>query len=440
MDGTQRQPAAATQHFRRGEALRDLGRWEDAAVSYSRAVAEAPRYVEAHCNRGNALQQLERWDEALICYDEAIDISPDLAMLHSNRGVVLKELGRFEESLTSFDRAIALRPGYATAYFNRAIVLLSQGDLARGFADYEWRWEDKSGSVYKEKRAFAQPRWHGEPLSGKTVLFYSEQGYGDTLQFCRYVPLLAGMGARVILEVRTPLVNLLADLPGVSQLVPLGSPLPAFDFQIPSMSAPLAFKTTLETIPLAERYLMSDPAKVAEWQERLGEKRRPLIGLAWSGNAAHAKDRRRNVGLEQLLAGLPDGIEYVSLQKDMRERDLEVMRAHPELLNVSDGLQDFSDTAALCECMDLVISVDTSVAHLAGALGRPAWILLPFQPDWRWLLERSNSPWYSSVRLYRQAAPDDWRQPLERMAADLRLMGLDSGVSMRDEGEKSCRS
>jgi hypothetical protein len=422
---------AATRHFRRGEALKDLGRWAEAAASYSLAIAAAPRYAEAHCNRGNALQRLERWDEALRCYDAAIDISPADAKLHSNRGVVLQELGRFDESLASFDRAASLRPGYATALYNRAIVRLSLGDLRGGFADYEWRWEDTNGAIFKEKRTFAQPKWRGEEPLGRTVLLYGEQGYGDALQFCRYVPLVAALGARVVLEVRAPLVNLMADLAGISQLVPLGGPLPAFDFQLPLMSAPLAFKTTLETIPLAERYLTSDSTKVAEWQQRLGTKQGPRVGLAWSGNSAHAKDGRRSIALAHLLAELPDGIQYISLQKDVRAPDLEVLNAHPDVLNFADDLYDFSDTAALCECMDAVVSVDTSVAHLSGALGKRTYVMLPTNPDWRWLLARDDSPWYRSVTLVRQGVAESWRAVLQRIAAHLRQDCPAPGVSGR---------
>lgn len=390
-------------------------------MSYGLAVAESPGYMEAHCNRGNVFHQLEKWEQALECFDVALGISPNDAFLHSNRGVVLKELGRLDESLASFDRAVALRPDHAAARFNRGTLLLARGELTHGFADYEWRWEDKSGSVYKERRTFSAPRWQGgESLQDKTVLLYAEQGYGDTLQFCRYAPLVAGLGAHVMLEVHAPLVTLLADLPGLTRLIPRGAPLPHVDFQLPLMSAPLALGTTLDTIPLADRYLTSDPSKVEEWQARLGRKTAPRVGLAWSGNAAHVNDRRRSISLGQLLAALPAGFEYVSLQRDVRERDRAVMQAHPEVLTLADDTHDFSDLAALCMCMDLVISVDTSVAHLAGALGLATWILLPSHPDWRWLLQRSDSPWYSSVTLYRQAERGEWQTALQRIAADLR--------------------
>lgn len=426
----QRKTAAAA-HFSRGEQFRTAGRWEEAIECYGRAAAAAPDFVEAHCNRGNALLQLQRWEAALACFDAALRIDPELAMLHANRAVVLKELGRFEESLESFDRAIARRPGYATAIFNRATLLLSMGDYVRGFADYEWRWEDTLGSVYKEKRAFSQPRWQGvEPIDGRTILLYGEQGLGDALQFCRYVPLVAQLGARVILEVHAPLLTLLADLPGVSQVLSRGSPLPGFDFQAPLMSMAHAFKSTPDSIPQAHRYLTSDPGKQAEWERKLGPAR-PRIGLAWSGNPAHAGDARRSIALERLLEALPVGFRYVSLQKVVRDPDLAALRSRPDLAHFGDELHDFSDTAALCECMDVVVSVDTSVAHLAAALGKPTWILLSSVPDWRWLLGRDDSPWYRSVTLQRRRPGQSWDPVLQRLAGDLREAYPAAGIDRR---------
>lgn len=414
------QPEFAEAYFSRGDVYRALGRWQEALDSYRGAVSRRPEFVEAWCNCGNVFREMEQWEDALQAYDRALAISPDNAMVLSNRGVVQGELGRFAEALASYERVIALVPDHASTRFNRAILLLSLGHLAEGWRDFEWRWKDKCGSVYKEKRNFQQPRWSGEqPIAGKTILLYSEQGYGDTLQFCRYVPLLAERGARVVLEVRAPLVSMLADLEGVSQLVAWGGALPAFDLQCPLMSLPLAFNTTLETIPRPEKYLCSDACKVSQWQATLGEKRRPRVGLAWSGNAAHANDRRRSIDLAQLLEGLPTDVQYISLQKDLREADRESLGSKPHLLNISDQLYDFSDTAALCDCLDLVICVDTSVAHLSGALGKPTWVLLPSSADWRWLLERSDTPWYRSVRLYRQDVKGSWKNVLDRVRSDL---------------------
>jgi Tfp pilus assembly protein PilF len=413
-------PDCAEAHFCRGDILKDLERWEEALASYGRAFAQGPHHVEALCNQGNSLRELQRWDEALEAYDRAIAIKPDYAAVHVNRAVVLRELDRFEEALAGFDRAVALKPGYASAYFHRGILRLSLGQFEQGWSDYEWRWEDAGGSVFKERRHFRQPRWQGrEDIAGKTVLLYGEQGYGDTLQFCRYVTVLAQMHARVILEVPSPLVSLLADLEGVSQIVAKGSALPAFDCQCPLMSVPWALKTTLQTIPVSGKYLRGDAGKVAHWQERLRGKPLPKIGLAWSGNPKHISDRHRNVGLRELMQGLPHGFEYVALQTDVRATDARTLESTPHLSAFGTELYDFSDTAALCECMDLVISVDTSIAHLSAALGKPTWVLLAATPDWRWLCDRSDSPWYPSVKLYRQDAGRSWTGVLERVSADL---------------------
>lgn len=420
----------AEAHFRRGDVLRDLRRWEEALDSYGRAAARRPLDADAVCNVGNVLRELGRWPEALAAYDRAITIRPDNAMVHANRGVVLKELQRFDEAVASLDRAVELQPDYASAHFNRGIVSLLLGRLESGWADYEWRWEDAKGAVYRERRPFRQPRWRGQAVAGKTVLLYGEQGYGDVLQFCRYTRLLAERGAEVNLEARAPLVSLLADLEGVSRLVTLGGTLPSFDYHCPLMSLPLAFGTRLGTIPQSTPYLRSDAGKVEFWQALLGPKRGPRVGLAWSGNPAHISDRSRSIELSRLLRGLPKGYQYISLQKDVRETDRPAL-VSAELVDASKELHDFSDTAALCDCLDVVISVDTSVAHLSAALGRPTWVLLSALPDWRWMLGRTDSPWYGSVTLYRQDEPDAWEGVLMRVAADLGRACVPGQVSPR---------
>jgi hypothetical protein len=256
-------------------------------------------------------------------------------------------------------------------------------------------------------------------LSGRKILLYAEQGYGDTLQFCRYVPQIAALGAAVILEVQPPLVALLADLEGVAQIVAAGKPLPDFDYRCALMSLPHALQTTLETIPRTTPYLQSDVGRAKEWRSVLGERLGPRIGLAWSGSPIHDNDHNRSMALAPLLAALPAQFQYVSLQKDVRANDREALESSSNLENVARELHDFSDTAALCESLDLVISVDTSVVHLCGALGKPCWLMLPYHPDWRWLLERDDSPWYPSVRLYRQRWRGDWSGVLARVGADL---------------------
>ena len=389
-----------------------------AANLIGKAIEIDARHAEAHFNRGNVLKQLEQWNAALAGYDRAIAIKPDFSEAHFNRGFVLKELGQVDAALASYNRGIAIQPGFAEGHHNRAIAWLLGGNFEAGWVEYEWRWKSKRGPHTPEKRPFPQPLWLGkESLAGKTILLHSEQGLGDTLQFCRYAKRVAGLGAKVILEVQPPLLTLLAGLEGVSQLVGRGDALPGSDYQCPLLSLPLAFNTALHDIPSAARYLQSDPAKIAHWHTVLGEKRRPRIGLIWSGNPAHTNDHNRSIPLANLMDHLPAECQYIGLQKELREADVGCLNANPAIVNFA---EDFSDTAALCECMDLVISVDTSVAHLSAALGLKTWILLPFNPDWRWLLDRNDSPWYPSVTLYRQQQSGDWSGVLKQVAADLR--------------------
>jgi len=411
----------ARRHLRRGNAASGQGQWEPALASFTAAVASDPTLIEAHLNRGNVLQVLGRFSEALGAYDRALALRPDASMALSNRGIVLKELHRFEESLAAFDRAIEIEPANMTARYNRGVLQLLLGRLAEGFADYEARWQDPHGPVLAARRQLAAPRWSGrEPLAGRRILIHAEQGFGDTLQFCRYLPVLAGRGAEVVLEVPAPLVTLLADLHGVARIVATGRPLPPFDCYCPLMSVPAALGTTLATIPCDIPYLRADPSKVAEWRERLAPIRRPWVGLAWAGSPRHHNNHNRSVALETLVAGLPDDREYISAQRDVPEADRPALRHVHEWTR---ELHDFSDTAALAEALDLVISVDTSVAHLCGALGKRCWVMLPFHPDWRWLLDRDDSPWYPTLTLFRHTRRGDWDGVLARVAAALRAGG-----------------
>ncbi|HTV96605.1 MAG TPA: tetratricopeptide repeat-containing glycosyltransferase family protein [Steroidobacteraceae bacterium] len=404
----------------RGLALQALGQWEAALESLNRALVIRPGFAQACFNRGNVLMELDRLQDALASYEQATSLKADYAEAYLNRGVVLRELGQLGAAVASFDRAIRLRPGYASAYLNKSFALLLRGDFAQGWPLYEWR--RKLDGAITERRAWevSRPCWlGGGSIAGKTILLHAEQGFGDTLQFCRYAAIVAGLGARVIAEVQPPLLPLLSGLEGVAQTVARGTPLAHFDWHCPMMSLPLALKTTLGTIPCARPYLHADPAKVAGWRRRLGEKTQPWVGLVWSGSATHKRDRNRSIALAQWLPHLPPGPRYVSLQKELREPDRRSLRAAAHIRHHGADLHDFSDTAALCECLDIVISVDTSVAHLAAALGRKTWILLPAGADWRWLLERADSPWYPSATLYRQGAIRGWDDVLARVASDL---------------------
>jgi len=405
-------------HYNRGGLLKADGRLQEALEAYDRAIAIKADYAEAHSNRGAVLHELERWDEALASFDRALTLRPGYAEAHMQRAHTLGALGRYEASLREYDRAVALKPEFPEARYNRSQMQLMLGDYEQGWVDYEWRWRNPA-KLKVWPRVLPQPLWLGqEPIAGKRLLIHCEQGLGDTLQFCRFARSVADLGGIVFLEVQQSLVGLLQGLAGVAQVIAQGSPLPEFDYHCPMMSLPLALRTTVATIPGADGYLHGDPAQVAWWQARLGERTRPRIGLVWSGNPAQANDRKRSCALAGWIEHLPREFDYFCLQKDIRPQDEVTLAANPWIAR-HDEVGTMSGTAALCECLDLIISVCTSGAHLSGALGRPTWILLAFDAEWRWLHARSDTPWYRSARLYRQPAIGDWQSVLTRVRADL---------------------
>lgn len=404
-------------HYNRGLILQALKRFEEAMASYNRALALDAGFAKAYNNRGNVLNELGRLEAALQNYDRAIAVKPDYAVAYNNRGNVLKEQGQWEAALQSYDHAIALQPDYAGACYNKGFLKLLLGDFEAGWPLYEWRWKIDQKDIV---RNFKQPLWLGdESVADKSILLYPEQGLGDVIQFVRYVPMVEALGAKVILEVPGPLVSLIKTLKGTFRVVEKGESLPAFDLHCPIMSLPLAFRTTIETIPAEVPYLGVSPQKRVELQTQLGPKIRRRIGLAWSGFAGHTNDRNRSIALRMLEPLLSLDVEYHSLQKEIRPDDEATLREYTQIQSHKDHISDFADTAALISEMDLVISVDTSVAHLAGALGKPVWILLPYSPDWRWLTERADSPWYPTARLFRQQQPIDWANVVARIYQEL---------------------
>ena len=444
-------PDYAQAHYNRGVLLHELKRNDLALASFQEAIASEPDHPQALNNRGVIFQEMQCLDAALADFKDALDLAPDYAQAWFNQGHTLAQLGQFEASLASYDKAIAcepryaqafnnrglvlqalgqsalavasyeqaiqIAPDYADAYWNKAIDLLLAGDFEQGWPLYEWRWQ--RDTFTSRKRNFAQPLWLGqEPLHGKTLLLHAEQGLGDSIQFCRYAQLVKAKGARVLLEVPSALVRLLESMEGVDVLIPQGDALPDFDYHCPLLSLPLAFQTRVDAIPSPSAYLQSDASRRQDWLDRLGEKTQPRIGLVWSGNALDREDRHRSIPLAELLPFLPNGPRYVCLQKELRTSDRNALE-QSGILFFGDALHEFSDTAALCDCMDLVISVDTSVAHLAGALGKPTWIALSFAPDWRWMLHRQDSPWYPSARLYRQDRERAWGPVLTRLGNDI---------------------
>jgi Flp pilus assembly protein TadD len=418
-------PAHAEALYKRGNALRSLGRMDAAIVSYRLAIDRKPDHAHAYCNLGVAQQALGMTSDALLSYDRAIALDPADPISHYNRALLMQDLLRWDQALRSYDRAIELNPRFADAQYNRAVTQLFCGDFKHGWRNYEWRWKNAQRLGFGAERGFSEPLWLGETdISGKRLLVHSEGGLGDTLQFCRYASLLAARGAVVYLEVQAPLRELLADLDGVSRLLVKGEAVPPFDLHCPLMSLPLAMQTTLDTIPFAAKYLHADFALVARWRALLKETDRPRVGIVWSGNPSNAIDRRRSISLSELQQHLPAQCEYFCLQTDVRKADADVLAAQSQIHRFDAGAMDFAATAALCECMDIVISVDTSIAHLSAALGRPTWLLLPLIPDWRWLRDRPDTPWYSSATLFRQTSAGNWDEVLTRVAAELRRMHI----------------
>lgn len=417
------QPRHVEALINRGNAWCELRRFDAALADYEAAIAVSPAHPGAHFNRGNALASLARYDGAIAAYDRALELWPSNVKALINRGVALAALNRKHEALESYGKAIAIDRNDADAHFNESLALLAIGELGRGLEEYEWRWL-RTGMA-PLRRSLGRPLWLGEyPLGRRTILIHAEQGLGDAIQFARYVPLLARTGARVVLEVQPELTSLLARLDGVSEVVARGDRLPPFDVQCPVASLPLAFKTTLATIPAAVPYLAADAGHLARWRSRLEPIRPPRVAIAWAGRPTHPNDRNRSVTLAELdpLLSTPD-VAFVSVQRDLPAADAERVRREQRITHVGDELRDFSDTGAVVALADLVVAVDTAVVHLAGALGRPTWILLPFAADWRWQLDRDDSPWYPSARLFRQAALGDWRGVMARVSTELAKIG-----------------
>ncbi len=372
------------------------------------------------------------FDTARNYLKQAISIRPESMQACYNYGVVLQQSLYLDEAFACYSRVIANPsqfPNGYKAHMNQALILLTQGKLLDGWKKYEWRWRNSETLMNQKKRLLTQKLWQGqESLSGHTILLHHEQGLGDTLQFCRYIPLVVARGAQVVVEVPAALLPLLHTLPNTESVTwcAVGDTLPPFDWHCPLLSLPLAFQTELDTIPAAVPYLRANGERLTYWQTRLdtklGKKKKNRIGLVWSGGAGHHNDHNRSLPLSTLVRHLPPCQEYVCLQKEIRQDDLAFLRSHQTIHTFDDEIQDFDDTAALCTLMDGVISVDTSVAHLAGALGRPLWMLIPYVPDWRWMLHRTDNPWYPTATLYRQPTRGDWESVCQRIRVDLQAL------------------
>jgi tetratricopeptide (TPR) repeat protein len=397
---------------------RDAGRHARAIELYRRAIGISPEYFEALNNLGNSLKDLDRLEEAVSIYERALRVNPDSPEALNNLGNVLKDLNRLKEAAVYFEKAVRVAPDFAEPHFGRSLVLLALDDYERGWDEYEWRWKSKEFPSYRW--VFSEPEWHGEDLEGRTILLHCEQGFGDNLQCLRYVPMVHARGGRIVLEMPRPLVPIARTVRcPIETMVVVGEKRPHFDLRCSMMSLPHVFRSTLDTLPREVPYLFPDPELVERWRARIGDAPGPKVGIVWAGNPRQPTEVKRGIGLDgyRPLLSLP-GIRWFSLQVGPRARDLD--RLPPGLVtDLSNELTDFAQTAAAMRNLDLVITTDTSVAHLAGALAHPVWVLLRFSPDWRWGLGREDNAWYPTLRLFRQAAIDDWRAPVAALRSAL---------------------
>ncbi len=448
VDFEQTKTAAADELYKKGIELQDKGQIEEAISYYQKAIGQNPNHAGAYYNLGVAFQEKELIDQAILHYEIAIGLKQDFIDAHHNLGVAFKEKGQFDDALICFQRvlqlkedhagayynvgnvlvakgsfdeamkfylkAIELEPENADAHWNTALLNLLSGNFGEGWKGYEWRWKLKGVMA---GRQFSQPLWDGSDMNGRTILLYAEQGFGDTLQFIRYAPLVAKRGAKVAVECQKELTALLGNVKGIERIIPHGEALPEFDVHYPLLSLPLIFNTTLQNLPAEIPYISADPSLVLRWGARIASNNGQFkIGLVWSGDPGLKNDSSRSCSLD-IFSPLAhsDHITFYSLQKGEASAQANNPPKDMKLIDYAEEIKDFSDTAALIQNLDLVISVDTAVAHLAGAMGKPVWTLLPFVPDWRWMLNREDSPWYPTMRLFRQPAPGDWESVMNRI-------------------------
>jgi hypothetical protein len=422
-------PGYAEAHGNRGATLWYLKRLEEAVISLREALRLRPDFAEALHNLGCVLYALGRSDEAVVSLREAIRLQPGSSKAFHNLGNALRALGRFDEALASYAEVQRLRPDFADPRWASSLIWLLLGDFDKGWREYEWRWHVPSFSMCPSGCS-TQPRWDGSPLAGRRILLCAEQGLGDTFQFVRYAPLVKERGGTVILECQKPLRKILAGCPGIDELVVRGDPLPPHDVCAPLMSLPRLFQTRLDTIPATIPYLKADPALVEQWRRELAAFSGLKVGITWRGNPEHPNDRQRSIPLQEFaqLAGVP-GVQLVSLQHGPGSEQLAGVAGHWRVSDLGGRLDEvagpFMDRAAVMSNLDLVVACDTSIAHLAGALGVPVWVALPQVPDWRWQLGREDSPWYPTMRLFRQERQREWGPVFQDMARAVqqRLLG-----------------
>ena len=401
----------------RAAALKSLGRHDEALAAFATVHAARPGDTDALNECGGLLARLGCLDAAIACYDKALAIAPEVVELHINKGSTLATANRFGEALESFAAAAAIAPQRAEAHYKASLIHLRRGDFKHGWRDYEWRWRTERAP---KVRRVAAPLWLGEqPLEGKTIMLLAEQGYGDTIQFVRYAPLIASLGATVLLDVPPALETLAASVPGVSAVFCQSEHVPPVDFYCPLLSLPLALRTELATVPANIPYLRPDEDRLASWRGRMPPRGRLKVGICWAGSKDHLNDHNRSIALERFaeIFSLPN-LDFVSVQKDVSDSQAAILRRHG-VIALGQDFADFADTAAVLAQLDLFVSVDTSVAHLAGAMGKAVALLLPLPSEWRWLTDRTDSPWYPTMRLFRQTAIGNWDGPLAQLYEEL---------------------
>ena len=398
-------PDYADAYINLGVLFRQKERFDDEIAAYQKAIRIDSTAAGAYYNLGHSYFEKGRFDEALACYQKVTQLVPENIDAHMNLGLIFRIKGLHHDALVCYQKAVQINPEDAEAHWNMSNVLLLTGDFERGWKEYEWLWKTKDNMG--RRRNFSQPLWDGSDIGGRTIFIYAEYGFGDTIQFIRYVRLVKKYGARVIVECQKELASLLRSVHGIDMIIPCGEQLPDFDLHYPLMKLPVAFHTDFGNMPAETPYILADRGLIQEWNRRLMPDSAGLkIGLVWSGGGLPLK---KSCSLE-MYAPLADlkGITFYSLQMGEAGKEAENPPTGMKLRDYTNEIRDFSDTAALIENLDLVIAVDTSVAHLAGALGKPVWVLLPFVPDWRWFLDREDSPWYPSMRLFRQPSLGDW--------------------------------
>lgn len=405
-----------------GSVLQEEGKIDEAEGYYRKALQINTNMPEALNNLGTVLKERGQTDESELLYSKALQVNPEFVAALNNLGTLLREKGQLEDAEMFYKRAIDIVPDFTEAHWNRAFTNLLAGNFSEGWKEYEWRWKIQDHYL----PSLSQPLWDGSDIRGRTILLHAEQGLGDTIQFIRYAPLVASMGAKVIVVCQKELSRIVQTVENIGHVVAYGDALPYFEIHCPLMRLPMIFQTTLETIPVKIPYMSAAPSLVAQWKQRIrNDSSMFKIGLAWAGRPTHVDDRNRSCPLELLLPLIKlDNITLYSLQKGSVARQIENLPRGVKIIDYVQMLHDFYDTAALIENLDLVITVDTALAHLTGALGKSVWTLLRYAPDWRWLLNREDSPWYPTMRLFRQQSPGDWKGVVERVTGSIKEIEL----------------